>query len=678
MYSRQVKAQISKIVGGALVAVTLATGCIVPPATQEISSSAQTAAAAPAQPAAISDLYTDPAGRFSAPIPTNWTAIDKAGYGLLSDPEGAIKVYLLALAEPDPEVALAAAWQLADPSLTLNVAKGLEQPATGGVDQLYLAQYENGPAGEFYQATARMVDGTAYLMLIDAQLAALQRRSAQVNIIDSGLTISGLRTVDLAEVDPLPVDDAIRTELRSFIEQGLEKYGIPGTAVSVVQNGQVVYQETFGTTVLGGDVPLTPQTQLMIGSTGKSLTTLLMATLVDAGLMSWDTPVVGMLPQFKVADEQLTQRITLRNLVCACTGVPRRDLELVFNANELTAEDIVESLHSFEFFTDFGETFQYSNQMVATGGFASAAADGATFGQLENGYAAALARRVLNPVGMPNTTISFDEVLARGDYALPHEMSFGVRYRPIAVADEKVLAPISPAGTHWSTLDDMTNYLIMALNKGVAADGTRVVSEENLRTTWAPQVPISAQMSYGLGWFVDEYKGAPLIQHGGNTLGFTSDFAFLPEHGLGIVVLTNVRASNYFNQGVRNRLFELVFAQAAEAAATADFQFTQLQERLVEPPLFAPGLAESALAPYLGTFHNAALGDLTLTLTDGVLTADAGEFTVTLLPTEHEGAVRYVMVDGLLAGDALTLAQDEAGAATVSFGEGVQQYTFTQ
>ena len=666
--------RMNNVVSTALLLLTLATGCIVPPSSQAGAAPPKTVQAE--QPA-NDNAYADPAGRFSAPLPTNWTATELNGYALLRDPEETIKVYLMALAEADSEVAITMAWRLAEPSLTLNAAQSQEQPAPEGIDQMYFAQYETSPTGGFYQASARIVDDTAYIMLVAASVEALQRRGPQVNIIDSGFTITGLASVDLADVAPLPVDDTIRAELRSFIEQGLQKYGLPGTAVAVVQNGQVVYQEAFGTTVLGGDVLLTPQTHMMIGSTGKSLTTLLMATLVDEGLMTWDTPVIDLLPQFKVADAQLTQSITMRNLVCACTGVPRRDLEVIFNAGMLTAEDIVQSLQTFEFFTNFGETFHYSNQMVGTAGYATATAAGATFGKLEAGYSDALQRHVLGPLGMVNTTIAFDEVLARGNYALPHEMGFGVHYQPIKVEDEKVLKPIAPAGTHWSTLEDMTNYLIMALNKGIAVDGTRVVSEENLGTTWEPQIPISADMSYGLGWFVDEYKGAPLIHHGGNTLGFTSDFAFLPEHGLGIVVLTNARASNFFNQGVRNRLFELAFAQEPTAGEQADFQFAQLQEKLVEPQLYAPGMAEAVLAPYLGTFRNAALGDLTLTLVDGVLTADAGEFAMTLLSTAQDGNVRYVMLNGLLSGTPLTFDHDAAGAATISFGEGIETYTFT-
>src|SRR5690606_37785627 len=98
-------------------------------------------------------------------------------------------------------------------------------------------------------------------------------------------------------------------------------------------------------------------------------------------------------------------------------------------------------------------------------------------------------------------------------------------------------------------------------NAGVAPDGIQVVCAENLATTWEPQVPISANSSYGLGWFVDEYKGQLMIQHGGNTLGFSSDLAFLPHAGIGISVLTNAQISDAFNEAVRFRLLELVFEQ---------------------------------------------------------------------------------------------------------------------
>src|SRR5690606_2174266 len=223
-----------------------------------------------------------------------------------------------------------------------------------------------------------------------------------------------------------------------YINQLMPEFKIPGMVIAIVQNGEIVHTNAFGVRELGEDDPMTVDTHMMIGSSGKSLTTTMMATEVDDGLMTWDTPVVDILPQFQMADEELTQDITVKNLVCACTGVPRRDFEFILRADELSAEDVVESLATFEVFTDFGEAFQYSNQMVATGGYAAAAAGGAEWGDLFDGYAALLRERVLVPVGMPNTTMYFDEVIARGEYATPHALRVGFEYVPMDIEGEKV------------------------------------------------------------------------------------------------------------------------------------------------------------------------------------------------------------------------------------------------
>jgi CubicO group peptidase (beta-lactamase class C family) len=265
-----------------------------------------------------------------------------------------------------------------------------------------------------------------------------------------------------------------------------------------VQDGEVVYTGAFGVKALGSDDLITPETQFMIGSTTKPITTTMMATLVDDGIIAWDEPVVDVLPQFAVSDPELTQQFTLRNLVCACTGVPRRDLELLFNADDLTAADIVASLQTFQFFTDFGETFQYSNQLVATGGYAAAAALDPD-GELYATYLEAMQTRIFDPLAMTNTTFDFDAVVARGDYALPHAANLDGVYYPLSVNDERVLIPIGPAGVAWSTVGDMAQYAITMLNRGVAPDGEQLVSEENLLETWQPQVAVSADASYGLG-----------------------------------------------------------------------------------------------------------------------------------------------------------------------------------
>lgn len=124
-------------------------------------------------------------------------------------------------------------------------------------------------------------------------------------------------------------------ELGGYIAQAMQRAQVPGAVVAVVQGGRLVYQRAFGVRELGKDAPVTLDTQFMIGSAGKSLTTLLMATLVDAGKMRWDTPAQAVFPEFRVADTQLSQTLTLRDLVCACSGVPRRDFEIIFRGTSL-------------------------------------------------------------------------------------------------------------------------------------------------------------------------------------------------------------------------------------------------------------------------------------------------------------------------------------------------------
>lgn len=631
---------------------------------------------------AAADTYVDPEGLFQVPLPTGWTAQPAAGYTVLLSPAEAIRLYLLTVSADSAEAAVAAGWAQVDPTFDVAVEETLTPPTEGGVEEVAVVNYKfDEGQNTVYQAVAQRYAGRYYLLLIAGDLTAIQQRQAQLNIISTGFTITALAATDLTATAPVLLETVL-PQLERFIQDGLTTFGIPGAAVAIVQDGTVVYSAGFGVTAQGGVTPITPQTQMMIGSTGKSLTTLLMATLVDDGIIRWDTPVVEVLPEFAVADPQLTASITLRNLVCACTGVPRRDFELFFNANTLSAEAVVTSLSTFEFFTDFGEAFQYSNQLVATAGYAAAAAAGTPYGQLAAGYSDLLRQRVLAPIGMTNTTLSFDEVRQRGQYAMPHQIGFGATYEPLPLAFEEILTPVARAGAHWSTLEDMTRYLLTELAVGVAPDGTRMVSEANLRETWTPQVPVSANADYGLGWFVSKYQGLALIEHGGNTLGFTSSFGFFPDLNMGIIVLTNGQATNYFNESVRARLIELLFGQEPKAAAAMQFAYEQIQAQSERPATLGEVVEPAAVQPYLGHYTNDALGELELRMEGTTLIADVGEFAVSLLPLakeeEPEVLQGYVVMEPPLTGLLFHLETKEDGQPTISFGQGTVAYTFVR
>jgi CubicO group peptidase (beta-lactamase class C family) len=506
----------------------------------------------------------------------------------------------------------------------------------------------------------------------------VQRRSAQISIIQSGFDILAREETNLSDAQPAPLDEEIVAQWEQFITDTLPIFDIPGAVVGVVRGGEPVYAQGFGYADPAAQTPMTPQTHMLIGSTSKSLTTMMMATLVDDGLMEWDTPAQELYPDFAVKDPALSETITMRNLVCACTGVPRRDFEVLFNASELSAADIVASLRDFEFFTDFGEAFQYSNQMVATGGYIAGHGAQPDAPSLEAAYVQALQERVLDPLGMEHTTISFDEVEQAGDYATPHGYTFLAEYAPIPLAIERTLTPIAPAGGYWSTLEDMAKYMVAQLSTGVAPDSTRVVSEENLLVTRVPQVKITAESSYGLGWMVGDYKGLTMIDHSGNTLGFTSDFAFFPTADLGIIILANAQGANNFTASARLRLIELLYGLESEVEPGIAFVADQLERQRAELAGQIGTLDAAAAEPFLGRFANPALGGLVLTLEEGKLYADFGEFRSELLPKlgnagEPDG---YITADAPLAGLPLRLELTEAGRPSVVFGAGVTEYAF--
>jgi CubicO group peptidase (beta-lactamase class C family) len=380
------------------------------------------------------DTFSDPNGLYTVPVPTNWTAQALDGYALLNDPDELINTYIVTVEGLPTDEAIAAAWEMVDPDFALEAADTISPPPPPNVDELIVVTYDTGSEPRVVQAVGQRVGEIVYVIMLDGELNAVVQRNAQAQTIFTGFQIVGQEQTDLSAVDPLPIDEAILAELEAYTADLLVRLEVPGAAVAIVQDGEVVYTGAFGVKALGSDDLITPETQFMIGSTTKPITTTMMATLVDDGIIAWDEPVVDVLPQFAVSDPELTQQFTLRNLVCACTGVPRRDLELLFNADDLTASDIVASLQTFQFFTDFGETFQYSNQLVATGGYAAAAALDPD-GELYATYLEAMQTRIFDPLAMTNTTFDFDAVVARGDYALPHAANLDGVYYPLSVND---------------------------------------------------------------------------------------------------------------------------------------------------------------------------------------------------------------------------------------------------
>ncbi len=483
----------------------------------------------------------------------------------------------------------------------------MEMPTTDGWDKAVQAIYTTLESeSRMVLAIARLLGGRAYITLIDGTKAGFSRRMAQVAELNDAWKPAGLKEPSLAGVTPKIFGDHERRAMNRFVDWAMRQIGIPGVAVAVVQDGRTVYAEGFGVTRADGGEGVTPQTRFMIGSSTKPLTTLMMARLVDMGCFTWTTPVTEVLPSFALGDPEVTQKIEMRHTVCACTGMPRRDLDMIFRFRGVRPEDRIAEMKQMRPTTGFGETFQYSNYLVAAGGYA-AAHSFAPASTLGDAYERSMQHLVFEPLGMAQSSVvSIHSPLD----AAPHGRTLDGACVPIDPALEQFADSMAPSGSVWSTVLDMARYLSCELRDGRNEHGEQVVSQDNLRARRRSAIKIDGKTSYGLGLMLTEQQGLAQVMHGGNTLGFSADMVFFPEHGIGMVVLSNLRAANLFLSAVGQRLIEILFEaeERAEAMVTSaknmlDDSLASIRQRVRTKPE-----ATAWIQNYVGEYISEELG----------------------------------------------------------------------
>jgi CubicO group peptidase (beta-lactamase class C family) len=272
--------------------------------------------------------------------------------------------------------------------------------------------------------------------------------------------------------------------------------------------------------------------------------------------------------------------------------------------------------------TAFGETFQYSNLLVMAGGYA---AGHAWFPKLAvgPGFDRAMQEQVFRPLGMKDTTYDFARA-AKGDHATPHARALDGAIAALPLSDETWATTVRPAGGQWSSVHDYTRVLLLELGKG-ELDGKRVVSEDALMARRKPQVKISEHASYGMGLVVGDYTGVPIVRHNGGTAGFTTNYFWLPEHGIGVVFVCNVGADGVPDL-VQRRVLEVVFDGEAHAERDlAEAVAKRKKDSADELGLLSP-LDGEWFAPLAGAWAAPGLGRIVLARDGDHLVLDAGEW----------------------------------------------------
>jgi CubicO group peptidase (beta-lactamase class C family) len=330
----------------------------------------------------------------------------------------------------------------------------------------------------------------------------------------------------------------VKADVATATDEALRSWRVPGTAVAVVQNGEVTYLEGHGVRELGKTDPITPDTIFAIASCTKAFTATTIATLVDEGKMGWDDPVRKHLPYFRLSDPLADREVTIRDLLCHRTGLSRHDL--LGLGSPWGREDILRRVAYLEPTKSFRSTYQYNNLMYLAAGEASAAA-------AKTSWEDTVRKRLLTPLGMSNVSFSTKDVEKVSDRARPHRKA---KDGKIEAIEPRNIDNVAPAGSMNTTARELTKWVRFQLGDGTW-EGTRVVSEANLNETKLPQMiirlegsekelnPESTQKAYALGWLVQDYRGKTMLSHTGGLWGFRCRIVLVPSEKFGVVVLTN-------------------------------------------------------------------------------------------------------------------------------------------
>ncbi len=326
----------------------------------------------------------------------------------------------------------------------------------------------------------------------------------------------------------------------AWMKKAMAEFKVPGAAVAVVKDGKILFAKGYGYRDVAHKLPVTGATMFPIASITKSFTVTALGTLVDQGRLEWDRPVREYLPGFRMNDPVATDQLTTRDMVTHRSGLPRHDL--IWYSSSFSREQLVDKLRYLESNKPIRSTFQYNNLMFLTAGYLGGKISGSSWEEI-------VRRGVLEPLGMSNTRFSSDEARKMPDYSLPYRKNW--KTEDVAEIPFEHWGDVGPAGSMNSSIDDMAKYLAMHINKGKFG-GKQILGTNNAEQMQSPQMvmqgaPLFAEKSegsYGMGLFIETYRGHKHVSHGGNLDGFSLQLSFLPNDGVGVVVLTNLSGTS--------------------------------------------------------------------------------------------------------------------------------------
>ena len=473
-------------------------------------------------------------------------------------------------------------------------------------------------------------------------------------------------------------------QLAGFDEYALKAmkdWEVPGMAIAVVKDDKIVFAKGYGVKKIGEAAPVDDRTIFAIGSSSKAFTAATLAILVDEGKVKWDDPVSLHLPDFQLYDPYVSRELRVRDLLTHRSGLERGDLLWYGTAN--SREEILRRTRHLRPTWSLRSQFGYQNLMYLAAGELVAKVSGMSWDEFAK-------KKIFDPLGMSATSTSIKGFKPGDNLATPHG-KMGEKVEAIAWRD---IDNIAPAGSINSNVQDVAQWLRLQLGKGTI-DGKKIFSEATAREMHVPQTIIRLEgaypilypkahfFSYGMGWFLSDFKGRKLVEHGGAIDGMRAEVAMVPEENLGIVVLTNMNGSVVSMPLV----YRIIDAFINEPQTDYSGNLLKAYKPLQEQAAAAEKRAESErvmgtkpsvdLDKYVGTYKNELYGDVRVTMENGQLKVAYGPF-VSSLEHWHYDTFRATFVTSGISKTALTFALNAAGKVdTLALGlPGMSGYPF--
>jgi CubicO group peptidase (beta-lactamase class C family) len=428
----------------------------------------------------------------------------------------------------------------------------------------------------------------------------------------------------LALAGPSPVSaQVLPPDFDALVARAMKTFEVPGMAIAVVKDGKIVLAKGYGVRKLGEPAPVDAQTLFGIASNTKAFTATALGLLVEEGKIEWDSPVINYLPWFQMSDPYVTREMTVRDLLVhrSGLGLGAGDL-MLFPETTYSRREILRRLRYIPLSRSFRGAYAYDNILYLAAGEVIEAVSGKPWEDF-------ISERILKKTGMLSSRPRHTAAEPSLNVAIPHApLETGVTPQPIDENDN-----MNPAGGILSCAEDMAKWMLVHLNEGRLADGTRLFSDRTERELTSLVTPIAVGLppaellpqrmnfrGYALGLNVNDYRGRKLVSHTGGLTGYVSRVAIVPELELGIAVLTNQESGEAYNA-----IVYAVLDQAMGAAPT-DWVSAYLKVRdrgraataeamkKTEAKRGAPVKPSLALADYARTYEDAWYGPIVITL----------------------------------------------------------------